>query len=62
MLDELGIQMSEELAGLPNADGSLAAAGQKKQTPVAAAAGGGEPAMSDADADLQARLEMLRKN
>uniref|UniRef100_A0AC34GW45 Charged multivesicular body protein 2a n=1 Tax=Panagrolaimus sp. ES5 TaxID=591445 RepID=A0AC34GW45_9BILA len=58
VLDELGIQMSEELSGLPSAEGSLAAAAaaQKKQAAVA------EPAMSDADADLQARLEMLRKN
>uniref|UniRef100_A0A914YDI0 Charged multivesicular body protein 2a n=1 Tax=Panagrolaimus superbus TaxID=310955 RepID=A0A914YDI0_9BILA len=56
VLDELGIQMSEELSGLPSAGGSLTEAAQKKQTAVA------EPAMSDADADLQARLEMLRKN
>uniref|UniRef100_A0A7E4W4R1 Charged multivesicular body protein 2a n=1 Tax=Panagrellus redivivus TaxID=6233 RepID=A0A7E4W4R1_PANRE len=56
VLDELGIQMSEELSGLPSADNALAS-GTKKQQPVAA-----EAAVSDADADLQARLEMLRKN
>jgi charged multivesicular body protein 2A len=56
VLDELGIQMGQELAGLPSADDSLATPAQKKQAAVA------EPAMSDADADLQARLEMLRKN
>jgi charged multivesicular body protein 2A len=56
VLDELGIQMGQELAGLPSANESLATPAQKKQAAVA------EPAMSDADADLQARLEMLRKN
>jgi charged multivesicular body protein 2A len=56
VLDELGIQMGQELAGLPSATESLATPAQKKQAAVA------EPAMSDADADLQARLEMLRKN
>jgi charged multivesicular body protein 2A len=56
VLDELGIQMGQELAGLPSASDSLATPAQKKQAAVA------EPAMSDADADLQARLEMLRKN
>jgi charged multivesicular body protein 2A len=56
VLDELGIQMGQELAGLPSASESLATPAQKKQAAVA------EPAMSDADADLQARLEMLRKN
>lgn len=56
VLDELGIQLSEELGSLPTTEGSLAPA-QKKQQPVAA-----DVAISDADADLQARLEMLRKN
>ena len=56
VLDELGIQLSEELGGLPTTEGSLAPA-QKKPQPVAA-----DVPMSDADADLQARLEMLRKN
>uniref|UniRef100_A0A914QQN6 Charged multivesicular body protein 2a n=1 Tax=Panagrolaimus davidi TaxID=227884 RepID=A0A914QQN6_9BILA len=56
VLDELGIQMGQELAGLPSADDSLATpAARKKQAAVA------EPA-NDADADLQARLEMLRRN
>uniref|UniRef100_A0AC35FS90 Charged multivesicular body protein 2a n=1 Tax=Panagrolaimus sp. PS1159 TaxID=55785 RepID=A0AC35FS90_9BILA len=56
VLDELGIQMGQELAGFPSADDSLATPAQKKQAAVA------ESAMGDADADLQARLEMLRKN
>jgi len=59
VLDELGIQMGEELRNLPNASNTLAAKAGTKQ-PVAAAAGGGG-AMSDADADLQARLENLRR-
>lgn len=52
VLDELGIQMNEELDALPNAQGTLAPAEGKKQ-PAAA--------LSDADADLQARLENLRR-
>uniref|UniRef100_A0A9J2Q782 Charged multivesicular body protein 2a n=2 Tax=Ascaris TaxID=6251 RepID=A0A9J2Q782_ASCLU len=52
VLDELGIQMNEELGALPNAQGTLAPAEGKKQ-PAAA--------LSDADADLQARLENLRR-
>jgi charged multivesicular body protein 2A len=58
VLDELGIDLGQELAGVSAPEGSLATPAQKKPAAVAA----GEPAMSDADADLQARLEMLRKN
>ncbi|KHN72592.1 Charged multivesicular body protein 2a [Toxocara canis] len=52
VLDELGIQMNEELGALPTAHGTLAPAEDKKQPSAA---------LSDADADLQARLENLRR-
>ncbi|KAG8034090.1 hypothetical protein G9C98_008571 [Cotesia typhae] len=66
VLDELGLQLTDQLSGLPQATGSLSIAGSKQ--PVATAAGaGGEDAsggggnLPDADADLQARLENLRR-
>lgn len=61
MLDELGLQLTDQLSGLPQASGSLSVAGSKQ--PVAAAAGGNEDGgnLGDADADLQARLENLRR-
>uniref|UniRef100_A0A183CYW5 Charged multivesicular body protein 2a n=1 Tax=Gongylonema pulchrum TaxID=637853 RepID=A0A183CYW5_9BILA len=52
VLDELGIQMNEELSAIPAAQGTLAPAEKKPQA---------QPALSDADADLQARLENLRR-
>jgi len=55
VLDELGIQMGEELGNLPTAEDALGAklaAGAKQ--PQAAA-------VSDVDADLQARLTNLRR-
>lgn len=52
MLDELGIQMNEELDALPTAQGNLGPAETKKQP---------QAALSDADADLQQRLENLRR-
>lgn len=68
VLDELGLQLTDQLSGLPQASGSLAASGVKA-TPIAAAAGGGggvaggggPGAVNDADADLQARLDNLRR-
>ncbi|XP_014783653.1 charged multivesicular body protein 2a [Octopus bimaculoides] len=54
VLDELGLQMSEELSGLPSASGTLAP-GTKQQAQAAAAG------VNDADADLEARLENLRR-
>lgn len=67
VLDELGLQLTDQLSGLPQASGSLAASGVKA-TPVAAAAGGGgvgggggPGTVNDADADLQARLDNLRR-
>jgi len=53
VLDELGLQMNEKLSGLPEASGGLTTG--TKQQPVAAAVG------DDADADLQARLDNLRR-
>lgn len=52
MLDELGIQMNEELSAIPTAQGSLKPSDQIRQP---------QTALSDADADLQARLENLRR-
>jgi charged multivesicular body protein 2A len=64
VLDELGLQLTDQLSGLPQASGSLAATGAKA-TPMAAAAGGGggggPGTVNDADADLQARLDNLRR-
>lgn len=66
VLDELGLQLTDQLSGLNPADNSLRSAAGK--TPVAAigggnggAGGGGGGAVSDADADLQARLDNLRR-
>lgn len=61
VLDELGLQLNDQLSGLPQASGSLSIAGLKQ--PVAAAAGANEDTgnLADADADLQARLENLRR-
>lgn len=44
--------MNEELAAIPKAQGTLAPADAKKQP---------QPALSDVDAELQARLENLRR-
>ncbi|XP_035901057.1 charged multivesicular body protein 2a [Anopheles maculipalpis] len=66
VLDELGLQLTDQLSGLPQASGSLAVSGTK--TPQAAAVGaaggsggGAGSPVSDADADLQARLDNLRR-
>ncbi|XP_064489813.1 charged multivesicular body protein 2a-like [Ornithodoros turicata] len=50
VLDELGLQLADKLTDLPETAGSIAA--QKGKTAAAVA---------DADADLQARLENLRR-
>ncbi|KXJ76092.1 charged multivesicular body protein 2a [Aedes albopictus] len=69
VLDELGLQLNDQLSGLPQASGSLSVAGGVK-APQAAAMGAGGAAggsggagspVSDADADLQARLDNLRR-
>lgn len=70
VLDELGLQLNDQLSGLPQAAGSLSVAGGVKAPQAAAmGAGGGAAAggsgagspVSDADADLQARLDNLRR-
>jgi charged multivesicular body protein 2A len=59
VLDELGLQMADQLSDLPAASKAAAAGAAAKQPQAAAAAAGG--GMSDADADLEARLENLRR-
>lgn len=59
VLDELGLQMADELTGLPSTGSTLKAGANKQPAAEAAgAAGGGGP---DSDADLEARLENLRR-
>lgn len=58
MFDELGLQLTEELGGLPSESGSLAGPSQVKAGPAAVAAGGAD----SADADLEARLNNLRRD
>ena len=60
-MDELGLQLNDQLSNLPQAAGSVTVPGSKQ--PVAAAAGANDNGsnLSDADADLQARLENLRR-
>lgn len=60
ILDELGLQLGDQLSGLPNTGVSLPGASQK-QPAAAAVAAGGNNGVSDADADLQARLDNLRR-
>jgi charged multivesicular body protein 2A len=52
VLDELGLQMADEMSGLPSTGPNLSAGAKK--TPQAAA-------VSDADADLEARLDNLKR-
>lgn len=57
VLDELGLQLGDQLSGLPQAGSTLPANAQKTPQAQAVASGG----LSDADADLQARLDNLRR-
>ena len=57
VLDELGLQLNDKLGDVPVAAGSLAPAGAAKNK-TAVAAGGAD----DDDADLQARLDDLRRD
>ncbi|XP_050315143.1 charged multivesicular body protein 2a-like [Anthonomus grandis grandis] len=59
VLDELGLQLTDTLSGLPQTAGALPAG--SKQPAAAAAVAGGNGGVSDADADLQARLDNLRR-
>lgn len=72
VLDELGLQLGDKLSDLSVATGTLnPAAGSKVPQAVGATGGGGGPSggtgavpatpSSDADADLQARLDNLRR-
>lgn len=53
VLDELGIELAGKLTDLPSATGSL--------NPASAAAGAAKTPVLDADADLAARLDSLRR-
>jgi len=53
ILDELGLQLKDQLSGLPSASGGLTAPSQKEAVPALP--------VGDADADLQARLDNLRR-
>merc|ERR1719234_2148447 len=53
VLDELGLQMGDQISGVPSASGTVGARADKGKVAVAAGA--------DADADLAARLENLRR-
>jgi hypothetical protein len=60
VLDELGIQLTEDLNKLPvAADTSTAREGQRQ--PQAAMASASGTSSNDIDADLQSRLENLRR-
>ncbi|CAH1709734.1 charged multivesicular body protein 2a [Aphis gossypii] len=65
VLDELGLQLTDQLSGLPSASGSISIAATGKVPIVAqdGGSGGGAAAAqpNDADADLQARLDNLRR-
>merc|ERR1712209_244105 len=58
VLDELGLQLNDKLGDVPVAAGSLAPAGAAKNKTAVAAGGGAD----DDDADLQARLDDLRRD
>lgn len=70
VLDELGLQLGDQLANLSLAEGTLNPAAAKTPQAIGATGGGGAAATgggavpaapSDADADLQARLDNLRR-
>lgn len=62
VLDELGLQLTDKLSGLPSASGSISVATTGKVPVVAQDGGSAVPAPpNDADADLQARLDNLRR-
>ncbi|KAG7219825.1 hypothetical protein INR49_005847 [Caranx melampygus] len=54
VLDELGLNLSDELSHLPTPGGNLSVAAGKKAEPQAA--------LADADADLEERLNNLRRD
>lgn len=54
VLDELGVQLNNQLSDLPSPGESLSAGAAASKQPAATA-------LTDADADLQARLDNLRR-
>lgn len=73
VLDELGLQLTDQLSGLPQASGALSVSGIKQPQAVAAgaaaaggggggaAAAGGAETPNGADDELQKRLDNLRR-
>lgn len=61
VLDELGLQLTDQLSGLPTASGSISIANTGKVPVVAQDGGGALSQPNDADANLQARLDNLRR-
>lgn len=65
VLDELGLQLTDQLSGLPQASGSLSVTVKQPVAPAAVAAGGGGGGSAagspDADDELQKRLDNLRR-
>lgn len=66
VLDELGLQLTDDLANMSVPSGSLSVSTPSGKQAVAAGAatpsgGGGGGGATDADADLQARLDDLRR-
>ncbi|KAI0220441.1 Charged multivesicular body protein 2a [Lamellibrachia satsuma] len=55
VLDELGLQLTDQLSGLPETGKSIATGAVGGKQPVAAGV------VEDADADLEARLDNLRR-
>lgn len=66
VLDELGLQLTDQLSGLPQASGSLSVTVKQPVQPAAVVAGGGGGGAAaagspDADDELQKRLDNLRR-
>ncbi|XP_039260531.1 charged multivesicular body protein 2a-like [Styela clava] len=63
VLDELGLQLADELTGLPSADGALVMPKAEQNKPTAVSAGGPSNSQADdVDADLEARLNNLKRD
>ena len=62
VLDELGLQLTDNLAGVDVPTGSLSVAATKDGKKAVAAGGADAGAATNADDDLQARLDDLRRD